>query len=96
LKGTVSSDKNEILFSQFDINYNNEPEQFKKGTTLWKKPVEIPLEELNETLEQLEGRKKYQLAKTKTRMRVQEDYCDIIGESFWTQNCHLLEPYKKL
>jgi tRNA(His) guanylyltransferase len=27
LKGTFSNDKNEILFSQFGINYNNEPEQ---------------------------------------------------------------------
>ena len=34
LKGTLSKDKNEILFSEFNINYNNEPEQFKKGTTL--------------------------------------------------------------
>lgn len=34
LSGTVSSDKHEILFKQFHINYNNEIEQFKKGTTL--------------------------------------------------------------
>ena len=27
LKGTFSNDKNEILFSEFGINYNNEPEQ---------------------------------------------------------------------
>ena len=34
LKGTLSNDKNEILFSQFNINYNNEPEVYKKGTLL--------------------------------------------------------------
>ena len=34
LKGTVSGDKNEILFSEFGINYNNEPLQFRKGTTI--------------------------------------------------------------
>ena len=34
LKGTLSNDKNEILFSQFGINYNNEPEVYKKGTLL--------------------------------------------------------------
>jgi tRNA(His) guanylyltransferase len=39
LSGTFSSDKNEILFSEFGINYNNEPEQFKKGTTLFRKKV---------------------------------------------------------
>ena len=46
LKGTVSGDKNEILFSEFDINYNNEPEQFRKGTTIIKKKIEIPIEDL--------------------------------------------------
>lgn len=36
LMGTVSSDKNEILFSRFKINYNNEPDIFKKGTVLYR------------------------------------------------------------
>jgi hypothetical protein len=36
LKGTVSSNKNEILFKEFGINYNNEPECFKKGTVLYR------------------------------------------------------------
>lgn len=34
LKGTFSKDKNEILFKDFGINYNNEPEVYKKGTVL--------------------------------------------------------------
>ncbi|KAF3032067.1 tRNA-His guanylyltransferase [Didymella heteroderae] len=36
LSGTVSADKNEILFQEFGINYNNEPECFKKGTILYR------------------------------------------------------------
>ncbi|KAF2277826.1 Thg1-domain-containing protein [Westerdykella ornata] len=36
LSGTVSSDKNEILFSRFGINYNNEPEIFKKGSVMYR------------------------------------------------------------
>ena len=36
LKGTVSSYKNEILFSRFGINYNNEPEMFRKGTVIYR------------------------------------------------------------
>ncbi|RDI86347.1 hypothetical protein Vi05172_g3850 [Venturia inaequalis] len=36
LSGTLASDKNEILFSQFAINYNDEPDIFKKGTTLYR------------------------------------------------------------
>lgn len=35
-QGTVSSDKNEILFSRYGINYNNEPEIFKKGSVLFR------------------------------------------------------------
>lgn len=34
LKGTVSSDKNEILFKEFGINYNKEPDCFRKGTVM--------------------------------------------------------------
>lgn len=34
LCGTTAGDKNEILFTKVGKNYNNEPEQFKKGTTL--------------------------------------------------------------
>lgn len=36
LSGTVSSDKNELLFKEFGINYNKEPECFKKGTVLYR------------------------------------------------------------
>jgi hypothetical protein len=36
LSGTVSSDKNEILFSRFGINYNKEPEIFRKGSVLYR------------------------------------------------------------
>ncbi|CEP23693.1 THG1 [Cyberlindnera jadinii] len=39
LMGTLSSDKNEILFSEFQINYNNEPEIFKKGSLIFKGEV---------------------------------------------------------
>ena len=36
LKGTLAADKNEILFSRFGINYNNEPEVYKKGTVIYR------------------------------------------------------------
>ncbi|CAE6537726.1 unnamed protein product [Rhizoctonia solani] len=34
LKGTLSKDKHEILFSSYNINYNTLPERFKKGSVL--------------------------------------------------------------
>ncbi len=36
LAGTLAKDKNEILFSKFGINYNNEDEMYKKGTVLFR------------------------------------------------------------
>ncbi|XP_053680612.1 probable tRNA(His) guanylyltransferase [Anopheles nili] len=39
LQGTLASDKNEILFSEFGINYNNEPIMYRKGTILLQKTV---------------------------------------------------------
>ncbi|KAL8937072.1 MAG: hypothetical protein Q9216_004606 [Gyalolechia sp. 2 TL-2023] len=35
-QGTLAADKNEILFSKFGINYNKQPEQFKKGSVIYK------------------------------------------------------------
>lgn len=32
----MAADKNEILFSRFGINYNNEPEIFKKGSVIFR------------------------------------------------------------
>ncbi|CCE91875.1 tRNA guanylyltransferase TDEL_0D02910 [Torulaspora delbrueckii] len=37
LSGTVSSEKQEILWQRCSINYNNEPEIFKKGTMVSRK-----------------------------------------------------------
>lgn len=36
LKGTTSGDKNELLFSRFATNYNEIPQRFRKGTTLFR------------------------------------------------------------
>lgn len=41
LCGTVTSDKNEILFRDYNINYNNELSIFKKGTILLRKKVKL-------------------------------------------------------
>lgn len=37
LSGTLSKVKNEILFKECGINYNDEPEIFKKGSLINKK-----------------------------------------------------------
>lgn len=39
----MASDKNEILFSRFGINYNNEPEIFKKGSVVFRDVCHTPM-----------------------------------------------------
>ena len=34
MQGLLSKDKHELMFRQFGLNYNHEPEQFKKGSIL--------------------------------------------------------------
>lgn len=41
LRGTVSADKNEILFNDFGINYNTLPAMFRKGTILLTKQIKV-------------------------------------------------------
>lgn len=36
LQGTLAADKNEILFSRFGVNYNNEPDIYKKGSIVFR------------------------------------------------------------
>ncbi|PWW75543.1 tRNAHis guanylyltransferase [Tuber magnatum] len=36
LRGTFAADKNELLFSRFGINYNNEPEMYRKGSVVYR------------------------------------------------------------
>ena len=36
LKGSTAGDKNEILFSKFGINYNNEEIMFRKGSIVFR------------------------------------------------------------
>lgn len=42
MSGTVSSEKNEILFKECGTNYNNELPIYRKGTVLVRELVNIP------------------------------------------------------
>ncbi|XP_072768451.1 probable tRNA(His) guanylyltransferase isoform X2 [Nerophis lumbriciformis] len=87
LKGTLAGDKNEILFSEFDINYNNEPAVHRKGTTLiWEKRDETVTKQKS-----LANDEKKEVLVTRSRKSVQSYVCDIIGEQFWEQHPDVLE-----
>lgn len=40
--GTLAKDKNEILWSRFGINYNNEEEMFRKGSVVYRNYGAVP------------------------------------------------------
>jgi len=74
LNGTVSSDKNEILFSEFDINYNNLPQMYRKGSVLvWDKISEANDSSQANTVQ-------------KTKRQIALHHTDIIGDSFWNDH----------
>ncbi|XP_015456318.1 probable tRNA(His) guanylyltransferase isoform X2 [Astyanax mexicanus] len=87
LNGTLSGDKNEILFSEFNLNYNNECALHRKGTTLiWEKVDETSTKKITVPKE---GEK--EVTFTRTRRKVTAHYCDIIADSFWNEHPDILE-----
>ncbi|KXT01912.1 hypothetical protein AC578_2539 [Pseudocercospora eumusae] len=85
LKGTLSSDKNEILWSRFGMNYNKEEEIFKKGTVVYRAYDE----EVKASGKVVDGESvmsKTQLEKERKRKmkaRIVVEHVDIIGDGFW-------------
>ncbi|PKY07622.1 putative tRNAHis guanylyltransferase [Aspergillus campestris IBT 28561] len=96
LQGTVSADKNEILFKRFGINYNNEDPIFKKGSVVYR---QYQLEATKPTPEQsTEGEKPAQtsrsqqdkLQKLRRKAQVVVDHVDIIKDEFWEKRPWIL------
>lgn len=77
LIGTVSSDKNEILFKQFGINYNDEPDIFKKGTVIVR---DIEPEPEGAAVSERQ-RQRQEKKRRKTEVRVL--HVDLIRDEFW-------------
>ncbi|KAG5921067.1 transcriptional activator [Claviceps africana] len=98
LAGTLAADKNEILFSRFHINYNNEPEIFRKGSVIFRdyelvdsecQAAALEIDSLAEPMRQ----SKSQLEKDKkkrAKARVVVEHMDIIKDEFWDQRPWIL------
>ena len=95
LKGTVASDKNEILFSRFGINYNNEPEMYRKGTVIYRSyDTEIVNGGDKDTKPQLANPgTKTQTEKEKKKKQkavLAVEHVDIIADTFWNAHLYIL------
>ncbi|KAJ7620962.1 Thg1 C terminal domain-containing protein [Roridomyces roridus] len=89
LKGTVSKEKNEILFSRFNINYNTLDPRFRKGSTIIRE--EIPEDSQTETSTASDAAPaKHMRSRTKPRTRTVVLHCDIIKDEFWVARNDIL------
>ncbi|KAJ8066288.1 hypothetical protein OCU04_005368 [Sclerotinia nivalis] len=99
LAGSLAADKNEILFSRFGINYNNEPEIYKKGSVVFRDyelvepgAPEIIDEDSAKTIEQKELSKTQEEKdrKRRAKARITVQHVDVIKDEFWQRRPWLL------
>ncbi|KAF7863894.1 hypothetical protein EAF04_006859 [Stromatinia cepivora] len=100
LAGSLAADKNEILFSRFGINYNNEPEIYKKGSVVFRDyelvepgaPTETIDENSEKTIEQKELSKTQEEKdrKRRAKARITVQHVDVIKDEFWQRRPWLL------
>ncbi|KAJ7031670.1 Thg1 C terminal domain-containing protein [Mycena alexandri] len=98
LKGTVSKEKNEILFSRFQINYNTLDAQFRQGSTLVREEIseEPPVLGISTAIDTsttdpiLASSLPKMRGRTKPRTKVVVLHCDIIKDEFWDARPEIL------
>ncbi|PYH69716.1 tRNA guanylyltransferase [Aspergillus vadensis CBS 113365] len=97
LKGTLSSDKNEILFKRFGINYNNEEEIYKKGSVIYRQyqledKSDSSVQEETSPLQEDTPSKTQQekIRKLRRKVQVVVDHVDIIKDEFWERRPWIL------
>ncbi|KAM0938784.1 putative tRNA(His) guanylyltransferase [Dioscorea sansibarensis] len=83
LKGTLSKDKNELLFQQFGVNYDRLPAIFRKGSCVY-------MDKMEETVKLDKGGKPVK----RLRKKVSVAHVDIIGPIFWNEHPYILEEEK--
>ncbi|KAJ7548619.1 hypothetical protein O6H91_07G019600 [Diphasiastrum complanatum] len=78
LKGTQADYKNELLYTQFGINYSTLPEIFRKGSSLFRRKEE-------EIVKFKDG-----LPIKRIRSKVVVEHCDIISQQFWEEHAYII------
>ncbi|CAL9155056.1 unnamed protein product [Musa hybrid cultivar] len=80
LKGTQAKDMNELLFQQFNVNYDKLPQMFRKGSCIYIKKVEEVMK-LDDTGNPV----------TRTRSKAVVEHMDVIGPKFWSKHSCILK-----
>ncbi|OAA44485.1 tRNAHis guanylyltransferase [Beauveria brongniartii RCEF 3172] len=98
LQGTLAADKNEILFSRFKINYNNEPDIFRKGSVVFRDYELVDpashrtantIDELAEPVQQSKTQNEND-KKRRSKARIVVEHLDIIRDDFWERRPWIL------
>ncbi|KAI6122343.1 Thg1 C terminal domain-containing protein [Pisolithus croceorrhizus] len=95
LRGTVSATKHEMLFQQFNINYNDISTRYKRGSVLVQVPEDVP-EIASETstghtvTQQMSSEESSGGKKKRARTMVEVLHCDIIRDEFWKARSYIL------
>lgn len=97
LKDTVASQKNELLFCRFGVNYNNVEAMFRKGSVIYRRKMERGVEENGVVGNGGQGRaggeenvEEVLIEQKKSCIVVSHE--DIIKDDFWRRNSHILGP----
>ncbi|KAH6669374.1 tRNAHis guanylyltransferas-like protein Thg1 [Halenospora varia] len=100
LAGSVAAGKNEILFSRFGINYNNEPEIYKKGSVVFRDYELVEPGSVTEVVDEDSAKvvEELQLSKTqeekdrkrRAKARITVQHVDIIKDEFWERRPWML------
>ncbi|XP_077122543.1 putative tRNA(His) guanylyltransferase [Ranitomeya variabilis] len=87
LKGTLSGEKNEILYSEFNINYNNEPAMYRKGSVIIRNKVN----EISKKVIKLPDRAEQEEVEVcRVRSQTVVLHCDLISDAFWDDHPEVL------
>ncbi|QUC21481.1 uncharacterized protein UV8b_05724 [Ustilaginoidea virens] len=101
LAGSLAADKNEILFSRFHINYNNEPEIYKKGSVVFRHyelvdpnghtvDTDTDADGLAEPIQQQSKSRAEKDRKKRAKARVVVEHMDMIKDDFWDRRPWIL------
>lgn len=96
LKGTMSSDKNELLYQEFNTNYNNLPDIYRKGSILIRsKEKVVESGHMNSTYPKESARSSVSFSNSldhdaKMNPKIDVLHVDLIGEKFWEEHTSIL------
>ena len=89
---TCAAEKNELLFSEFGINYNKLPQLYRKGTTLiWQSTQPKDTTEGTQLIDNTEREPgSGPITNKQLKPEILVLNVDIIGEQFWKEHPHIL------